>query len=346
MTLATVGKAARMYAANSPLKVEDVEFPNPAPSEVLVRIKASGLCFSDVHALKGELPPTSLPLTLGHEGAGIIEMCGRSVRGFRKGQRVVIDYVNSCGKCEYCKSGRDNLCSNAKLFGFDVNGSFAEYALVPARSLVKLSSNIPFDQGAVLGCAVSTPYHAFKRAGLKKGQTAALIGIGGVGYHGALLSKMIGAKFAAVDISEQQLARTKEIGADLVVNSVSRDPVAQVRAWTNQSGVDAAFDFVGSTQTIKEAVSMVKKGGVAVLVGITPGQIQLDSLDFLLREVELVTSIDHTHGDLVAVERLVSTDKIDLSKSITHRVALDEINDGFGVLQEKTHNPIRVAVVQ
>lgn len=335
-----------MYAPNSPLKLQSMEFATPRADQVLVKMKASGLCFSDVHAMNGELPPSSLPLVLGHEGAGIVEASGKDVEDFKKGQPVVIDYVQSCGKCGYCKSHRENLCSNSNLFGFDVDGSFAEYALVPARSLVKFSKSLPFDQASILGCAVSTPYHAFKRAGLKKNQTVVLIGIGGVGYHAALLSKLIGVRLITVDISVQQLARTRQIGAELAVNSAHEDPVKSVRAFTGEEGVDVAFDFVGKPETIKQAVGMVKKGGVAVLVGINPGQIQLDSMDLLLREVELKTSIDHTHDDLVAVVGLVSKGRLNLSKSITHRISLEQINEGFHILQEKIGDPIRVAVVQ
>jgi propanol-preferring alcohol dehydrogenase len=339
-------KVARMYTTNSPLRVEEISYPDPGPDEVLVKIKASGICFSDIHALKGEMLPTSLPLVLGHEGAGIVETYGPSVKGFDRGQPVIIDYVHSCGKCAYCTSGRDNLCVNLRLFGFDVNGSFAEYAVVPSRSLVKLSSNIPFEQGAILGCAVSTPYHAFKRADLKKDEMACIIGIGGVGYHAALLCKAMGADFVAVDISPEQLARARAIGAKLVVNSAHSDPVEEIRSFTNRDGVDVVFDYVGVPQTIRQALGMVKKGGIVILVGIAPGNLEIDSLGFLLREVELRASIDHTHSDIETVERLTAEGKLDLSRSITHRVSLNDINEGLRMLEKKVGNPIRIAVVQ
>jgi len=344
--LTTVGKAARMYAANSPLKLENIEYPTPASDQVLVKIKASGICFSDVHALKGELPPSSLPLVLGHEGAGIVEATGTLVKEFRKGQPVVVDYVHSCGKCAYCKSGRNNLCSNVKLFGFDVDGSFAEYAIVNARNLVPIPEQIPYDQGAILGCAVSTPYHAIRIAGLKKDQTAAILGIGGVGYHAALLCKSMGTQLIAIDISQESLQNAERAGAKLTVNSKTVDPVETVKAFTDQEGVDVALDFVGNPKTVATALAILKKGGVAVVVGITPGKLELDSLSLLLREVQLRTSIDHTRDDLLAVIHLVEEGKLDLSHSITHRIGLSEINEGFRILEKKIPTPIRVVVAQ
>lgn len=335
-----------MYKPNEPLKIEPIRFPEPSRDEVLVRIKGSGICSSDLHALRGELPTAPLPLVLGHEGAGVIEACGENVNSRKVGERVVIDYVFACGNCYYCRSGRPNLCSNVKLFGFDVNGAFAEYAVVNVRNLVPLPEQISYDQGAILGCAVSTPYHAIRIAGLKKDQTVAILGIGGVGYHAALLCKSMGTQLIAIDISQESLQNAERAGAELTVNSKAVNTVETVKAFTGQEGVDVALDFVGNSKTVANALAVLKKGGVAVIVGITPGTVELDSLSLLLREVQLRTSIDHTRDDLLAVTHLVEEGKLDLSHSITHRVGLNDINEGFRILETKVPTPIRVVVAQ
>jgi len=342
-------KAARLHQIGRKPSIDQVEVPKVDANEVLVDIKASGICHSDLNYRDGVAPVGKLPITLGHEIAGIIAEVGNHVKGLKEGERVCIHYVISCGKCVYCNSGKDNLCEEYRMIGKDVDGGFAEYIKVPARNTLKLPENIPFEQAAILGCAVSTPFHALRRGETKAGETVVIYGVGGLGVHAIqLASKVFGAgKIIAVDILEEKLKLAKRFGADEVVNAKEEDPVKRIRELTNGRLADVALDFVGLRETVRNTVECVGKGGRAVIVGISQDEIRLSPYRTLIgKEMELVGVNDHLKSELTQLIKLVDSRRIDLSNSVTHKFSLEEVNQGMETLEKNVELPIRVVIVQ
>jgi propanol-preferring alcohol dehydrogenase len=344
-------KAARFYKVNTTLKIEEIFTPKPGPEEVLVRVKASGICGTDLCAYHFYPPETFglKSLTLGHECAGMVEAVGKNVKVLSEGDRVCMDYVIPCGHCYYCITGRSNLCENIKCAGFEVDGAFAEYICLPERQFLKLPENIPFAQGAILGCAVVTPYHSLRIAEITPGDTVAIFGVGGVGIHAVnLAARVFGAgKTIAIDIAEYKLKLATELGADETINAAEEDPVEIIKKLTEGRGADVALVYVPEApQVVEQSLKSVEKGGKAVMVGICRENVQVDSESFLEKELQLRSSIEHLRWELLQVIELAREKKIDLSKSITHKISLDEVNEGLEIYEKKTGNPVRVVIVQ
>jgi len=344
-------KAARFYRADNPLTIEEIPTPMPGSGEVLVKVKASGICGSDLCAYHS-YPPESFglrSLTLGHECAGVVKIVGKNVKSLRKGDNVCMDYVIPCGYCYYCITGRSNLCENLKCTGFEVDGAFAEYICLPERQFLKLPENIPFAQGAILGCAVVTPYHSLRLAEITPGDTVAIYGVGGVGLHAVnLAAKIFGAGMTiAVDIVEYKLKLATELGADKTINAAEEDPVKTIKKLTGGRGVDIALVYVPEApNVIDQSLKCVGKGGRAVMVGKCKENVQIDPSSFLEKELQLRSSIEHLQWELLRVIELAKEKKIDLSRSITHRISLDEANKGLEILEKKTGDPVRVVIIQ
>ncbi|MFQ5918009.1 MAG: zinc-binding dehydrogenase [Candidatus Binatia bacterium] len=341
-------KAARFYDAGKPLVLEEVPIPELGPRDVLVDIKASGICGTDVHiALEGSIQPPSTPITLGHEASGVIAEVGVEVIKWKVGDRVSIYPQEACGECYWCRSGQESRCTGAKVLGLHIDGGFAEYLKVAARSLIRLPVEIPFEQGAIVPDAVATPFHAITaRGGLQAGETVAIFGCGGLGIHGIRIAKLCGAsKIIAVDVSEGALERAREAGADYTVNAGSESPARKIRSLTNGRGVDLSLEFVGLQTTIDQSVKSLQMGGKAVIVGIGPQKIEtLPPSVFVYGEYQLIGSFGSNIADVEKVIRLVASGRLDLSRSITAKLPLEEINTGLERLQKKIGNPIRIVV--
>ena len=344
-------KAARFHKVDTPLKIEEIPAPKPGQGEVLVRVKATGICGSDLFAYHFWPPETFglKSLTLGHECAGVVEAVGKNVKDLSEGDRVCMDYVIPCGHCYYCIAGKSNLCENLKCAGFEVDGAFAEYICLLERQFLKLPENIPFDQGAILGCAVVTPYHSLSIAEIAPGDTVVIYGIGGVGIHAVNLAAGVfrAGRVIAVDVAEYKLKLAIELGADETINAAEEDPVETIKKLTGGRGADVALVFVPEApKVIEQSLKSVGKGGKAVIVGKCRENIQIDTSSFLENELQLRSSVEHLQGEMLRVIELAKEKKIDLSKSITHRISLDEVNKGLEILEKKIGNPVRVVIVQ
>lgn len=211
--------AARFKEAGKPFIVEQVDTPTIGAYEVLVEVKAAGICGTDVYYRKGEFSPYRVPLTLGHEGAGVVKEVGNSVTHLKVGDRVVIHYIVSCGNCEPCLQGFDNRCRYRQSIGSHADGTFAEYITVPASNALKIADHVPFEWGAITACAVSTAFHAVNISGLKVGDTVLVLEVGGIGPHAVMWAKFFGArKVVAVDLVDSKLEAAKVYGADFYVN--------------------------------------------------------------------------------------------------------------------------------
>ena len=342
-------RAVRLHRVGEPLSVDEVPPPPVGPGEVLVDIKASGVCHSDLNYRDGVGTVGHLPIILGHEIAGVVDQIGEGVEGFEVGDRVLVHYVLSCGGCRYCSLGKENLCERYAMIGKDVDGGFAEYIAVPARNLVKLPEGLPFEQGAILGCAVSTPLHALRRAQLKPGEVVVVYGVGGLGVHAVqLASRVYGAGLmVAVDVAEYKLELAKRLGADVVVNPLHEDPVERVREETDGRMADVVVELVGKRETIMKGIECVGRGGRMVLVGIGLEEITLSPYRTIIgKEMELIGVNDHLKSELYQLVDLIASGRLDLSASITHRLAPEEANRALEILEHKLGNPVRVVLVQ
>jgi propanol-preferring alcohol dehydrogenase len=340
--------AARFKEAGQPFVVEQIEVPSIGPNDVLVNIRAAGVCGTDVHYHSGEFAPYYIPLTLGHEGAGVVTVLGENVTHLQVGDPVVVHYIVSCGHCEPCLQGFDNRCRNRKSIGSHIDGTFAEYIRVPARSALKMSGTIPFDWGAIAACAVSTAYHAIDISDLSPGGTAIVFGVGGVGLHAVLWSKFFGAgTVIAVDPVDSKLNVAKDYGADVLLNPTHENINNAVSEITNNWGADVAIECSGTPVAMKQAIDAIKgknryESGSVVSVGlqITPIQVEY----WGLREGRLMVSGDHTRDDLARVIKLMETQKIKLDKSITHHIPLHAINEGVKLIENRQEHVERVVV--
>ncbi len=340
-------KAARLHRIGEKLSIDRVEVLKVGPDDVLVDVKASGICHSDLNYRDGMAPVRKLPIILGHEIAGVITEKGDRVKGLEKGDRVCVHYIISCGRCVFCRTNRENFCVEYQMIGKDTDGGFAEYIKVPARSIWKLPESIPFDQGSIIGCAVSTAFHALRRGRLTAGDTVMVNGIGGLGAHVLKLAKLLQAeRVIAVDVSDEKLKLAKKLGADEIVNAAAEDPAERMKEITEGRLADVVVDLVG-VGTIEKAIDCVGKGGRMVLVGIGQKELRVSPYRTIIgKEMDLIGVNDHLGSELTELIQLVSSGKLDLSDSVTHRVSLDDVNSGFKILEERIGNPIRVVVTQ
>jgi 2-desacetyl-2-hydroxyethyl bacteriochlorophyllide A dehydrogenase len=340
-------RAVRLVKVGSPVEMQDVPVPAIGDRDVLVRVKAAGICHSDVHYRAGTSPVRPLPMTLGHEVAGVVEKVGASVKDLAAGDRVCLHYNITCGDCAACASGNEQFCPTGLMIGHYTNGGFAEYIAVPARNALRLPTEIPFEQGATLMCASATAYHALRKGGLKPGETAAIIGVGGLGMSAVQLSRAFGALTVfAVDIREESLAFAARFGA-VAVNARMADPVEEIRRLTGGRGVDVAVELVGSSRTMHQAVKCLAPLGRAVLVGITRDPLTLDTYQEVLGgEAQVIGSNDHLLSELPTVIEMARRGILDTSRVVTRSIPLDAtaINAALDGL-EKYSAGIRTVVV-
>lgn len=321
---------------------EEVPRPSPSAGEVVVAMKANGLCRSDLHALHGVL--RSEPSTMGHEGAGVVEAVGAGVTAPRVGDRVVVNYVNPDGTCPMCREGHEEICERPPL-GFGVDGVFAEAVALPAANVAPLPDNVPFEEGAVLGCAGATAWAAASRSGLRPGRSCMIIGLGGVGMQGLQTAKLFGASpLIAVDVSEAKLAIAQRLGADLLVDAAKEDPVKVARGLGDRRGVDVAFEYIGLPQTLEQAIRATRGGGTTVMVGIPAGEVRFNGLTFNLDAKTLTAIQGHTNRDLQEVIAARARGFLRTGETITHRLPFKELEGAFAILESQKGDPVRIVL--
>ena len=337
--------SARFYAPNQPLKLESVPVPSVGDDGVLVEVKAATICHSDLHTIAGRQAPGMVPITLGHEASGIVAAKGKGVTNVEVGDRVGVDYVQSCGRCQYCLRGKDNLCDNFAVMAFNLEGSWKERVVVPARHVHRLPSNIGFPEGAMLNCAVMTAYHAVKLAQMGPGATVLVYGLGGVGLSLLKWTRIAGAsEIIAVDIEEEKLRIARREGATTTLNPRDGNPVDQIRRLTG-GGVDIGFEVIGKMESERNVIASVRKGGQAVLVGMSWDPVPIHVVnDLQVPEVKVMSPQDHLKAEIPEVLRLIETGRFTFGDAITHRFPLGSVNEAVNVLQNRIGNPGRVVL--
>jgi len=340
-------KAVRLIEPLRPLQLQNISIPEIGENDVLVRIKAAGICHTDVHYRAGKSPVHPLPRTLGHEIAGIVEQVGNTVTNVKVGDRVCVNYVLSCGTCYYCTSGNEQFCIRGSMIGRYADGGYAEYVSVPQGNLVTIPGEIPFDQGAILMCSSSTAFHALRKSRLQGGETIAIFGVGGLGISAIQLAYSFGAlDVYAVDINVDKLRLAEKYGA-IPVNAISNDPVFEIHSLTHGKGVDVAIEMIGLPQVMKQAVQSLAVMGRAVIVGISERPLEIDTYRELLgKEAEIIGTNDHLLHELPLLLELARRGKLKLSDAITRTVPLDAsaINQALDNL-ENYSSDLRTVIV-
>ncbi len=338
-------RAAQLKEPGKALELVEVPIPRPGKGEILLKVKAAGICSSDLHYQDGRSQVTKLPITLGHEVAGEVVECGEEVSGLTPGDRVCIFYLVTCGSCMACCTGNDNYCSEAKMLGKNIDGGFAEYLVIPARNAFAFPESIPFAQAALLTDAVATPFHAFNRAGIKTGDSVLIIGIGGLGIHAVQIAKIMGAgKVIAMDLSQEKLELALKVGATAALNPQKDHVEKRIKELTG-NGVDLAIELIGLPVTIRQAIDCTGLGGRTVIVGICPEEISLNPYyDLLLNERTILGSADQSRIDFPTIIELAAQGRLDLSHSVTHQLPLDQVNRGLEMLKSKEENLVRLVV--
>jgi propanol-preferring alcohol dehydrogenase len=322
-------KAVRLVEIGQPLEMEEIPVPPVGPQDVLVRVKAAGICHSDVHYRAGTSPVRDLPITPGHEVAGVVEEVGADVTTVSPGDRVCLHYLVTCGHCRYCTMGREQFCVEGAMIGKHRDGGYAETIVVPARNAVHLADEVPFEQGAIMMCSSSTSFHALRKAELQAGETVAVFGVGGLGMSAIQLAQIMGAvDVYAVDINADRLELAESLGA-IPVNAATSDPVAALQELTGGLGVDVALELIGFPQTMRQAVRSLGVFGRAVIAGITREPFEIYSYGELLgKEAVVRGSDDHLLSELPLLVEFARRGLLDLSDVVTRTVPLDagEIN--------------------
>jgi 2-desacetyl-2-hydroxyethyl bacteriochlorophyllide A dehydrogenase len=316
-------KAVRLIKPGHPLEMQGIPIPSVGSRDVLVRVKAAGICHSDVHYRAG-VSPVHIPLTLGHEVAGVVEQVGEEVTNVKVGDRVCLHYMVTCGNCIYCSQGSEQFCTSGQMLGYHRDGGYAEYIGLPARSAFLLPEEIPFEQGAIMMCSSATSFHALRKGRMKPGESVAIFGVGGLGMSAVQLARAFGAMDVyAVDINARKLKLAEGFGA-IPVNAAETDPAAEIKRLTDGRGVDVALELIGLPLTMGQAIESLAKFGRAVMVGVTQKTIEIGPYrDLILREAEVIGSSDHLAQELPTLIELARRGRLDLSDVVTEALPLD-----------------------
>ncbi|MBL3687589.1 dehydrogenase [Leucobacter zeae] len=357
-------QAAVFTGPNQPLEIQQLTLPaEPGPNEVLVRLAASGVCHSDLHALDGEWE-TPAPLVLGHEGAGVVAAVGSEVSDLEVGDHVILSWTPSCQKCEFCVSGNPVLCQLANETAYrhvffdgkprlsdgerDVKsflavGSFGDHAMVPASAAIRIRKDAPLAQAALVGCAVTTGIGAVvNTAKVEPGSTVLVVGCGGVGLNVVQGARLAGAKQIIVaDVSAEKLELGRTFGATHTVNSREVDLVEAVRELTGGRGVDYAFEAIGLPFTIEACYEAIRRGGTAVVVGQVADGVKISIDPFVMSDQEKKL-IGCNYGstrmsiDFPKIVDLYMEGKVDLDSMVTDRIRLEDVNEAFAQMRRGT----------
>ena len=324
-------KAAVVHAFGQPLAIEQVPVPTPGPGQVLVKVVASGVCHTDLHAADGDWPikPT-LPFIPGHEGAGTVAALGSGVTTLKEGDRVGIPWLHrACGICEYCLTGWETLCAEQQNSGYSVNGGFAEYALAPAAYVGRLPQSLDFVSVAPILCAGVTTYKGLKETAAKPGEWVVISGIGGLGHVAVQYAKAMGLHVAAVDVDDGKLALAKHLGAEVTLNAATSDAAGEVQRAIG--GAHAVLITAVSVKAFQQAIGMLRRGGTCVLNGLPPGEFPTPIFDVVLKRLTIRGSIVGTRKDLQEALQFAAEGKV---KATTETRPLEAINDVFGRLRK------------
>ncbi|MBG6620132.1 alcohol dehydrogenase AdhP [Pseudomonas aeruginosa] len=323
MTLPQTMKAAVVHPDGAPLRIEEVKVPLPGPGQVLVKIEASGVCHTDLHAAEGDWPvKPPLPFIPGHEGVGYVAAVGSGVTRVKEGDRVGIPWLyTACGCCEHCLTGWETLCESQQNTGYSVNGGYAEYVLADPNYVGILPKNVEFAEIAPILCAGVTVYKGLKQTNARPGQWVAISGIGGLGHVAVQYARAMGLHVAAIDIDDAKLELARKLGASLTVNARQEDPVEAIQR--DIGGAHGGLVTAVSNSAFGQAIGRARRGGTIALVGLPPGDFPTPIFDVVLKGLHIAGSIVGTRADL---QEALDFAGEGLVKATIHPGKLDDIN--------------------
>lgn len=324
-------KAAVVHAYGQPLVIEEVPVPTVPPGRILVRIVASGVCHTDLHAAQGDWPvKPPLPFIPGHEGVGYVAKVGTGVTWVKEGDRVGVPWLHTaCGHCEHCITGWETLCDSQQMTGYTVNGGYAEYVLADPAYVGKLPGSLEFAPAAPVLCAGVTVYKGLKALDCKPGDWVVVSGIGGLGHMAVQYAKAMGFHVIAVDVADEKLALARSLGADEAINARTEDPVRLVQQ--NLRGAHGVLVTAVSRSAFRQGVDMLHKRGTMSLVGLPPGDFELPIFDVVLNAKTVRGSIVGTRKDLQEALEFAGEGKV---RAHYRMDRLDNINAIFGQMKD------------
>jgi len=330
-------KAVRLVEIGKPLEDANVPIPEIGLSDVLIRVAAAGICHSDAHYRGGISKIDDLPLTLGHEVAGYVELVGRDVTNVLPRDRVCVHYLVHCGTCEFCARGLEQFCRSGQMIGRHRDGGYAEFIKVPARNAFTLPDEISFEVGAVMMCSSATALHALKKARLKPGESLAIFGFGGLGFSALQLARVFECgDVYVVDINPAKLRSAVRMGA-IAIDAKAADPVEQIKGATAGRGVDVALELIGSAKTMRQAVLCLGALGRAALVGLTAESMSIfPYMELISKEAEIIGVSDHLATELPVLIEFARNGKLRFPSETLRVVDLDaaQINAALESLED------------
>jgi propanol-preferring alcohol dehydrogenase len=328
--MAEMMKAAVVRAFGKPLEIDEMPVPEVPPGQVLVKVMASGVCHTDLHAAEGDWPvKPSLPFIPGHEGTGYVARVGAGVKHLKEGDRVGVPWLHTaCGHCEHCMGGWETLCDHQQMTGYTVNGGYAEYVLADPGYVGHLPAALDFAPAAPVLCAGVTVYKGLKVLDCKPGDWVAISGIGGLGHMAVQYAKAMGFHVIAVDVAEDKLKLARELGAELCLNAATQDPVAEVQK--HLRGAHGVLVTAVSRGAFAQGLGMLHKRGTMSLVGLPPGSFELPIFDVVLNAKTVRGSIVGTRLDLMEALQFAGEGKV---RSHYSTDKLDNINTIFGAMK-------------
>ena len=339
-------KSARIPGPNEPLEVIDLETPQPQDNQEVVKVKAVGVCHSDLHLWEGGYDlgdgqfmkvtdrGVKYPVTPGHEIVGTVEEMGSNVKDYSKGDEVLVYPWIGCGECPACKVGNENLCDAPKSLGVFQDGGYSDFALVPHYKYLAKLSGVDPESATSLACSALTAYNAIKKANANSPEFLVIIGAGGLGLMGVQIAHAItSAKIICVDFDDKKLETAKEMGADFVINSKDTETSQKIISICNEKGADSVVDFVNAPPTAKLGISVLRKRGNLVLVGLFGGSLELSLVTIPLKSITIQGAYTGNYNDMV--ELLDLTRKGTINPKITKRYALSEANTALEDLKAR-----------
>jgi propanol-preferring alcohol dehydrogenase len=315
--------AIRLVEPTQPLQSSEVADPSPGPGEIVVDVQRAGICHTDAHYRSGT-GKTNLPVTLGHEVAGVVSAVGAGVTGLREGQRVALHYLVSCGECPRCKRHGEQFCPTGQMIGKERDGGYAQRIVVPAFNAIPIPDGVSSDVAAIMMCSTATAYHALRLGGIREGDSVAVLGFGGLGVSAVQLARALGASDVyAVDVVPEKLELAAQFGAAPL--DARETPVHKaILGATDGRGVDIAVEFTGNANVAHGGLRSLSPGGRLMIVAINLRSMQFDPFtDLLVRERRIIGCSDHTRAELVELMELAHTGAIDMSRAITRTVPLE-----------------------
>jgi len=314
-----------------PLVVMDCPIPRPGPCEVLVRVRASGLCSTDLHLLSGRQPLGELPRILGHELAGEVAELGHGVAGWQVGDRVTAAIDVTCGQCRHCRSGETQRCPSMQRVGFERDGGHAEYVMLPAANLVALPVELSYEEAAILPDAVACMYHSLiHQGGLHVGQRVLILGVGGLGIHGVQIARLSGAQVIATSRRQERLALAKQYGAK-GVNPARQSLEEAVAEFTGGEGVDLVVDNIGTRASVRQGLGLLRPGGKFLVVAYLDETFEIPSIPLFKTEQQIIGCRGSTKQDLIDVVRLTQLGQ--LTPVVGARYALEQVREATARLE-------------